>query len=1033
MYAQGFCDSEGWALSMSKQDEAKLVDIFEFGEDWLGDLNLEGLSAEALSWDEDDGEDDLVAGLGRVPEVVIQAVDVREEEALVLAQGEAEEETDARTHVLHYLSLVLLRLFDDLELIFLQGRSEECVDLAKQICRLGNILTFCGFHDQLPVLAYVYNMLPAAHEETQIGESANLLYFPEREARFSRKQAEFLHCFYYILGQLKTDFEDAQLDRYDESLARIYQKLEISASMPSAEAPLPVTDSVNPRELTSRTINKLARTLDGLMTEAIHFIESTALYGYSTGYREANLCFQDAAQVAHEFKLNNLVEDFKTLSAELGQLSAKDKPSESLYPLFENVFVKLKKHFPHLLLEKKLRHLYGIIAKFSPNNDFSAIESSFELRWQRFMQEITPILKQVLSAYNAEDNAIIRLCSASIKHDIKWLTTIFSTFNKYWRSFPESCLEAFLILAQDILSLPIEHISEERLKSLTNDKLRILFERKSSQRNISPFTLVQAAKEFWQRLSESAGEPSEIPRDILQNLIIDARSLKCHAILRSCESLGDVLDSADKEFQELGTVMDCTIDAVFFCSELLRNCTTVVEQLCERNDVENLIGAPRYFYEVLLRMHRVEGMPSDPAMVFVSKLVAEISKEIQLVWSNTATPTSTDYYCGLLAKILHIANIFELGALREKTLELLNDIPNQSFINTQNASLQRQTYSLMRLAQHNIPKPPPIAHKDEVCLFFARCASSTSFFAVSNADSAGLAQSLRRLESELFPIAKASRNVSCIALAYELRALHRTSSLTHEDINNFLFWLLRVAHNISPTWTQSNAQWHEDLNIPLSIPITSYLRHYRAIEALSAELADKIEMFPAVWDAIHNLRVSAQQFSSPQYMLASLALNVKNRCAYLKKSIDFTTHFHTASLPNDDVHKRKLAKYHAFFHVMEKIVELLIQSAFHKNDITSYIQVHLSLQRKALSASISHNGEYFSYDEIINVLSRFKLIPATDDDLFDLLSQVQRIQRIYPPAVSIAYFLPIIRQFSGKVDIHTIDSITYINLQFPLS
>lgn len=1021
---------------MSKDDvEIKPVEGFDLGEDWLDSLDLGTLTQEALAWEAGDADDDLVEVEGVAQDLVlIRALDVKAEQRRVMNDKPVGGLVgDLRGHVKHYLILVLLRLFDDLELIFLQAHINECLDLAKQISRLGNILCFCSLSDQLPVLAYVYNLLPVVHESCPIGQMASLVYAPEREPSFTQKQGEILHCFNYLLGFIRGRFGGLDTERYAQSLGRVYEKLQISAAPPSPEAPLPVADSVNPRELTSRTINKLARTLDGLITEAIHYIESTALYGYSTGYREAGQCFQDAAQLAHEFKLENLVEDFSTLAAEIAKLSPKDKPSQDIYPLFEGVFVKVKKHFPHLLLEKKLRHLFGIIAKFSLGADADKVDTSFEARWKRFLVEVTPILNQVLNANSNDDNALIRLYSASIKYDLKWLTTIFATFNKHWRAFPDSCMEAFLILAQDILAFPTENIDEGDLKSLTNEKLRILFERKSNLRNVTPYTLVESASRFLGELAQSGADPQKIPRERLQNLILDARSVKSHAILRSCECLEEILDSANKQQEQEANLCDDLVDALFFCTELLRNSIQVTRELCEGGDADKHLDKPKFFFQTLLKMYSPEGMASDPIVLFVTKLVSDTIAQLQLVWANTATPTPTDYYCSLLAELLHIANLMELDALREKALAHLSDIPAQDFINTANASLYRQTQQLMRLAERSLPAVHTPKLDENVSLFFARTAASCAFYASSSDNSAGLSQGLKRLENAIFPIAKESHFVPCIAIAFELRNLARTQNLSHEDINNFLYWLLRVAHNVCPNWTQSDMQGLEDLNIALSIPITTYLRHFRAVERLRAELADKADQLPAAWDALNMLQQASLIFSSPQAMLAQLGINVKSRCAYLKKTIDFTTHYTQSADKEEKFSGSQLVTFHAFFHCIEKLVELLIHFAFHSNNISSFIEIHLSSQKNAVSASISHNGVNFTLEELTSILGKFKLIPAPDDDLLDLLSQIKRIQRIYPPVSHIAYILPIIRQFNGKNDLNTIDGVTYIRLQFPVS
>ena len=55
--------------------------------------------------------------------------------------------------------------------------------------------------------------------------------------------------------------------------------------------------------------------------------------------------------------------------------------------------------------------------------------------------------------------------------------------------------------------------------------------------------------------------------------------------------------------------------------------------------------------------------------------------------------------------------------------------------------------------------------------------------------------------------------------------------------------------------------------------------------------------------------------------------------------------------------------------------------------------------------------------EIVERLGKVNIVPAPDDNLFDLLVSTRRLVVSYPPVNQIAYILPLLRQFNGALEI----------------
>ena len=102
---------------------------------------------------------------------------------------------------------------------------------------------------------------------------------------------------------------------------------------------------------------------------------------------------------------------------------------------------------------------------------------------------------------------------------------------------------------------------------------------------------------------------------------------------------------------------------------------------------------------------------------------------------------------------------------------------------------------------------------------------------------------------------------------------------------------------------------------------------------------------------------------------------------------------------------------------MEQLIQVIVDNAFTSTDYNSRISIVLHPFPMEFTASIFHNGKLFTYEEILERLAKVNIMPARDEHVFELLVGSRRLALSYPPVNTIAYILPIVRQFDGELDI----------------
>ncbi len=917
-----------------------------------------------------------------------------------------------------FVSLIAMRLFDDLELIIVQKNCEEAGDLAKQLNRLSNILAFAGLGIHLPLIAYIGRFLPLTFTDAEIGEPSERLFDNLKVRFFFEKSGEFLNCLVYLFNALEKIAPDFNTARFNDTLDGLYKTLNIQPAEPSIEAPLAVTDSVNPQELTSRTINKLARTLEALVTESLHYIESSVFYGYSNGYHDAAKSLNSATQIAREYKLKNLEPLFAKLYMGLKSFTMPKVPPQAFFNDYAEVCRLLEIHFSRAISEKKFKHLKALIAKFG-SKEKKTENIPFQQRWTDFMKNAAPLLELERIDFDAVPQRTAELTELSKKYRIQWLTDTFEQLTRLWPAYSLSCAEALVMLIEELRAFPTQDIEESDIEQLNHERLRVLFARKPEAKPMTAFALVDTAQKLAETISEQMEYPANISSEALQNLLIDARQIKCHAIARACQVMLSLLERIPQGNGPVN-VAESVVDALYFCTGFLQTICTSLKQHLDHDPNSPAVTSLHSFYAALLALYQTPGQPRDAITWFILKRINAIQAELQLVWANTSTPTSTEYYCSIMRKLLHIATVCELREARQALLEHLDEIPPQDFINTENRTMKRQCGRIMMLMNDTAPKLNTLPATHQVKLFFTKTIAALNQLLSSRDvnDPIAMRTELARIEARMSMLGMTTDFPPVIAFIYELRYNAFAAKGERAKLEDLLYEMINVANNVCPEWIQPKETELEFVKSAVSLPMPFFQELLESVTIIKDALEHKSLEEPVAWERISMLHKDLHKLVGYMpYNLQLIAQNAQNRCRYLKKNIyiDVNTNGypHENDLTQDTV-SPVIAM--AFATVIDKLIEAIIDNAFLATDYSSRISITLQPFPKEFSASISHNGKLFTVAEMTDRLEKVNIMPAIDDNIFDLLVSSKRLTVNYPPVNALAYILPILRQFDGRFE-----------------
>ncbi len=919
-----------------------------------------------------------------------------------------------------FVSLIAMRLFDDLELLLVQKHCAEACDLSKQLNRLANILAFAGIGEQLPLIAYIGNMLPISFTDVEIGEHSMRRFDAMKMRRFLDKSSECLNCLVYLLNYLSKRSVGFDTGRFTDVLEKIYTALDIVPGRPSAEAPLAVTDDVNPHELTTRTVSKLSRTLEALITESMHYLESSVFYGYASGYEDASKSLNNATQIAREYKLN----DFEAALTKLYMLVYKcrlpDIPPAEVYSIYRDICNMLDKHFAQTISDKKIKHLRALIAKFDASES-SHSEEPFCNRWKTFIKAAAPCLdleRVRMSGLRARAQELSELAKAN---GIQWLYDTFEHLESYWENYGDSCAENFILLVDELRAFPTEDIEECDVEQLNHERLKVLFARKPDVRPQSAYSIINSAYHLSEILLQQQGSIHLISSAKIQELLIDARQIKCHSIERICEILLTLLDHVPKDGENYGVVADSVVNALYFTSGFLRAiCHRLLKNL-EHNQDSPTVTSRQLFYNELLAMYQTPGQPRDSVTWFIVKRLNSILAELQLVWVNTSTPTSTEYYCTLLRRLLHLATICEMSDVRQRLVSHLDDIPTQDFINTENLTMSRQCARIVRMIEEQCPKLSVLPSSVQVRQFFAKTIAALNQLLSSEdvSDSDRLVSEISRIETITSMLGMTTDYPPVIAFIYELHHMAFEDNLGRVHLEEILYQMINIANNVCPEWVEPKETELEFVKTALAIPMPLVQEMLESLGEIRESLRLHAQDEPDAWDRASTLYNKVHSLVNyVPYTLQTICQNAQNRCRYLKKHIyidvDTSGYPDESDLPVDSVRNVIVV---AFSSIIEKLIEIIIDNAFTATDYSSRINIILHPFPNEFSVSIFHNGKLLTLEEITKKLSDVNIMPADDDNLFDLLVSSRRLALTYPPVNSFAYILPLLRQFDGRMDI----------------
>ena len=1072
---------------MAKNDEAKPLDnVYGFGDDWLEELDealdfdirsdkpekspsvsvsteipieVEGLSPSGEHANFNFSDDGLVPAeeAKAVPETEISFDQASVSEKLPEASGNAvstgravttqtldikqlqkraeASQKDSRElntgdplkdpQLWQFVSLIVTRLFDDLELMVVQKHCEESCDLMKQLHRLANILSFAGMGEQLPLLAYIGHMLPVSFADAEIGEQGERKFDALKLRGFAEHSNEFLNCLVYLLTYFAEHGSKAfDPRRFSDNLETLYEALSATPGQPSADAPLPVTDSVNPQSLTTRTVNKLARTIEALVTESLHYVESSVFYGYSNGYADASRSLENASQLAHEYQLEDLEVIFTNLFKSLKNMSLPVMPGKEIYDEYFKICDVLESHFSKSILEKKIKHLRALVSKFvdaSGNEENSLIP--FATRWKTFVKAAAPIWNFEHASREVLREKLHALGDLARQNEIKWLEDTFEKLEILWGNYSESCAEAFVALADELRAFPTEDIEESDIEQLNHERLKVLFNRKPDDKVPAEYSVIKRVSEEADNILQQLDSPASISSAKVQDLLIDVRNIQCHALIRACEIMLTLLDripSGENEETPI-VVAESVVNAICFTAGFMQSVCERLKRYLEHDTNVSAVRSRQIFYSALIDLYTTPGQPRDGIIYYIVKRLNQMLSEIQLVWVNSSTPTSTEYYCALVRKLMHLVTICELRDVRRLIINHLDEIPQQDFINTENQTMQRQCLRIIRAVEDNCPKLNITVSTTQIKLFYTKTiAALNQLLSSRDANSPeGLRSEISRIEAHMSMLGMTTDFPPVIAAIYELHHLAYDDEISRDDVENMLYSLINVANNVCADWVQPKSAELEFVKTAMPIPMDTFQHMFEAIHALHDDIETRANDEPTAWEQVSFLyRISRQLISYMPYALLRVIQNAQNRCRYLKKNIyfDLNTEDYPREneLPTDPV---RPAVAVAFTTIIDQLLQLIVDNAFTSTDESSTITIALQPFTNEFSASISHNGRLFTCSEINEKLSQVNIMPAEDDNLFDLLVSSRRLALSYPPVNTIAYILPLLRQFNGHLDI----------------
>ncbi len=977
--------------------------------------NTSDLDGEALEIDvEEEPEDE--PGPETKGCVTTQTLNPEEVHKQLSARSQKSESTSSETETTQqaqFISLILMRLFDDFELLMIQKQCDVVCDLIKQFNRLANMMCFCGMEDHLPLLGYITQHMPFSFADVDIGAEAVRRFDGLKMHEFADHGIEILNCMMYVLRSLATRYESFDTSRFADILGKLYQTYEVTPSDPSCEAPLPMEDSA----LTSRTFIKVARSIEACLVESLHYIESCIHYGNPSGYADAAKCLTNAAQIANEYKFLDISQKLIPVYEAMGRVTdTSHKPPQSIFKQYLEVVELLKERFSAVLTEKKIAHLREMITK---QLDLGADAQPLANRWQAFINEATPHLFFEGVQPEALREHVTSLQELAEKHEIEWLAEQFKGFSSHWDNYPYSCAEAFVRFSDDIQAFPSVDISTEDLEQLSNSAMRVLFARPSASHTPTAYSVVHRAKEFTEKLFAQVENPRSIDCDTIEDILIDARQLKCHALIRICEVILTLLShiSEDKSVDP----SEAVVQGIYLCAGLFE---TICDKLYEHVNIDPeapILHAESLFYESLLSLYQSPGAPRESITYFLHTTLGDLIAELQLVWVNSSTPTSTEYYCSIIRKLLHMVTICGFTDVRRALVQHLDELPESDFVNTENVSLENQ-YRRIVLALRNAGLPEPMtAASDRAQSFFTKMVSALNLLLALPAcdEPSLLAAELKQLDQRMTPLGILTDFPPIIALLFDLHHMGIRKDVSRADLEALLYWFLNVAHNVCPAWKRPDMADLEFIKVPIALPTAFFQRQLEHIHVLYETFKPRSKTDPVIWEHVEALyKAMKNQVSYAPAGLEQVVLNAQNRCRYLKKniaiSLDTNGYFDiddTDNLVQDDVLTA------AFITVIGLLVDLLIDDAFITTDMDSQLRITLQPFKNSCSASITHNGRRLTRKEMLETLDKINIVPCHDDDILEMLVSSKRLMLTYPACETIALILPILKQFNAQLDI----------------
>lgn len=919
-----------------------------------------------------------------------------------------------------FASLIVMRLFDDLELMIIDGQSAEACDFMKQLNRLANILAFAGLGEQLPLLAYIGGMMPVSFTDADIGEPTVRQYDALKMRSFMENANEVLNCLVYVMSYMQHRAPVFDSHRFTSVLKKLYEKLGATPGEPGAEAPLPSMDSVNPQELTTRTIGKLARTLEALITESLHYLESCVFYGYSKGYADASKSLDSALQISREYRLTDLEGALKEIYLLLQGVRLPQVPGNEVYEKYFAVCDMLERHFSKPLPEKKLKHLRMLIMKFKKGAGRAGESESFGARWKRFIKDAAPELEFERCDCEHLHQRLEALHEAAKRHAISWLSDTFEHLLVLWPAYTGACADAFIALASELRSFPTEDIEPSDVSQLNHERLLVLFGRRPESRPVSAYTLVNDARSLSESLMQELSGGRLVSSHAIYDLLIDARRIECHAIVRTCEILVSLYERASIR-EDKTLVSDSVVDALYFTTGLLQTVCEFLMRYLEKDPDTQAVYSGQIFYSALMSLYRAPGKPRDGVIGFIIRQVNDILGELQLVWANPSTSTSTEFYCSLVRKLLHLANICELQDLRQLLVEHLDDIATSDFMNTENRTMQRQCVRIVRAVQECCPRLNVVPSSRQVLTFFSRAiAALNQLLSAPDADdSQSLLSEVSRLGMHLSILSMTTDFPPAIAFIFELRQMSYQPSLDRHAVEDLLYEMITVANNVCPEWQQSKEAELDFVKTSAPIPMSLFHEILEGVDVVYEALKARQSEEPVAWERIKQIHRSlGNLLGYLPYTLQTLVVNAQNRCRYLKKNIYID--LDTSGYPDEnesEFEEGVSAAVAGFAAIVDELLKLIIDYAFLSTDGSSRINLVLQPFKNEISVSIVHNGRLFTVNELMDRLEKVGIVPARDENLFDLVVGSRRMFVSYPPANRLAYILPILRQFNGELEL----------------